>query len=275
MKYITIVNVIIKVIFIIPIFLFIKSESNYIYVPLINSISFLISGLIGFILAVRIFKVKLLMPSQSQIIHQFKDGWHVFISTIAISFYTISNTFILGLFNNNTIVGYYSAAEKIARAVQGLISPLSQAIYPNISKLASESKTKANNFLYKLSWIISPGTFILSMVLFIFSEKIILVVLGAKYIPSIIVLKILAFLPFIVGSATVFANLFLLAFGYIRQWTQIIIFSSIISIFNAIIFVKIFNLSMIGIAINVIITELIILSLSFITYWRLKNANWK
>lgn len=275
MKYITIVNVIIKAIFIIPIFIFIKNESDYIYVPLINSLGFLISGIIGFILAVWVFKIKLLIPPKIKIIHQFKDGWHIFISTIAISIYTISNTFILGLFSNNTIVGYYSAAEKIARAVQGLIGPLSQAIYPNISKLASESKVKATIFFHKLVWIISPITFILSLILFVFADKIILVILGPKYVSSILILKILAFLPFIVGSATVFANLFLLAFGYIKQWSQIIIFSSIISIINALILVKIFNLGMIGIAINVIITEIIVLSLSFIAYRRLKNADWK
>lgn len=45
--------------------------------------------------------------------HHLVEGWHVFISR----FYTTTNVFLLGLFTNNTAVGYYSIAEKIVVAI--------------------------------------------------------------------------------------------------------------------------------------------------------------
>ena len=56
-------------------------------------------------------------------VREFKNGWHLFLSRMATTLYTTSNVVILGLFTDNTIVGYYAAGDKIIRAVQGLQLP--------------------------------------------------------------------------------------------------------------------------------------------------------
>jgi len=139
-------------IFTFAIFVFIRQASDYIYVPLLNLFGYLVAGVLALWIVFRCFKVGLKAPSYSSLIHQLKEGWYIFISTMAISLYTVSNTFILGIFTNNTIVGYYSGAEKIIKAVQGLLSPISQTIYPHISKLASESKDHALRFIRKMTF---------------------------------------------------------------------------------------------------------------------------
>jgi len=53
-----------------------------------------------------------------------------------------SNTFILGLFTNNTIVGYYSGAEKIIKAVLSIVSIISTTLFPYINKQFLISKEK-------------------------------------------------------------------------------------------------------------------------------------
>ncbi|MCX7697956.1 MAG: flippase [Candidatus Goldbacteria bacterium] len=273
MKYITISNILIKFLFVILIFLLIKKENDYIYVPLIYSLCNILVGLIGIFFILCKFKISIILPNLNEIINQIKNGWNIFLSTIGISFYTNSNTFILGLFTDNIIVGYYSAAEKIVRAIQALVYPIAQALYPYLSKLAIDNRKNALIFLKKVGTIIIFSTFFISFFLFIFSKEIIILLLGKKYISSIIVIKILAFLPFIVSVATVFANLFLLSFGYSKQWSNIILSASILSIFGAIVFVFFLKLNMIGIAINVLITEMIILLLSYFFFRELKNAN--
>jgi len=85
---------------------------------------------------------------------------------VAISLYTISNTFILGLFTNNTIVCYYSVAEKIIRAILGFLSPISQTIYPHMSKLTNESKEIGVKFIRKVTLLIGGFSFILSLIIF-------------------------------------------------------------------------------------------------------------
>lgn len=38
------------------------------------------------------------------------------------------------LFTNNTMVGYYSIAEKLYMAIQSLYGPITQALYPYVAK---------------------------------------------------------------------------------------------------------------------------------------------
>ena len=57
MKWITILNVISKVIFTICIFIFIHSESDYLYVSLINSLGYLVAGIISLIVVFKNFKI--------------------------------------------------------------------------------------------------------------------------------------------------------------------------------------------------------------------------
>jgi len=268
MRYITIINVITKIIFIIPVFLFIKDQSSYVLVPLINSLSFLVAGIFGFYFAVKTFKIKLFFPTVDKIIYQLKDGWHVFISTLAISLYTTSNIFILGIFTNNMVVGYYSAAEKIIKAVQGLIEPISQTVYPRISKLFLESREKAISFLKKLILIIGPCILLLSLGLFLLTDKIALLILGPEFINSILIIKILAFVPFIVFLSNVFGIQTLLTFNFKKEFSRILVITSIMSIFLSIILVNLYQ--EVGIALNVLITESIITIWMFIELKRKK-----
>ncbi|MFA5125796.1 MAG: flippase [archaeon] len=263
MKYITIINVLIKLIFIIPIFIFIQTKSDYILVPIINSLSFLICGLVGFLVAIKIFKINFLVPSKTEIIYQFKEGWHIFISTIFISVYTTSNVFILGLFTNNTMVGYYSASEKIIKACQGLIAPISQALYPHISKLVSESRQKTLIFLKKLTVIIGIGTFLISSIMFIFAEQIVLIILGPDYILSILILRILAFIPFIIALSNIFGVLGLFNFNKQKVVAKIIIFGAIISLTLTLLLIPVYQA--IGVAISWLVTEIFITA-SFLYY---------
>jgi polysaccharide transporter, PST family len=262
MKYITIINVLVKIAFVIPIFLFIKSQSDYVYVPLINSLGFLISGIIAFYFGIRIFRIKLFLPSVQNIAHQFKEGWYIFISTIAVSLYTTSNVFILGLFTNNTIVGYYSAAEKLINAARGLLSPVSQSIYPHISKLASESKEKALVFINKLVILVGSGTFVLSLTIFLLTEPIVNLILGNQYQQSIIILRILAFLPFIVGLSNIFGVQTMLTFNLKKAFSKIIISAGLLNIFLVLILAPLYQ--HVGVATAVLTTEIFVMFFMFL-----------
>lgn len=266
MKYITIINIVAKGIFTICIFIFIRRVSDYLYVPLINSLGYLVAGVLGLNIAFKNFKLKFILPTIKSIKHQLREGWHIFISTVSISLYTVSNTFILGLFTNNTIVGYYAGAEKIIKAGQGLITPVFQTVYPYTSKLASESKEKALNFIRKLVKLVGSVGFIISLIIFLLAAPVVNLVLGSQYHQSIIVLRILAFLPFIIGVATVYATLFLLGFGHVKEWSRIIIVCSLLDIIFVFILVGLFSLAHVGVSISWLLTEISVLLLSYFAY---------
>ena len=117
MRYTSILNIIGKIVFTVLIFIFIHDTTDYMLVPLINSLGYILVGILGIYIALTKFNIKITIPSIRDIKYHLREGWYVFISTIAINMYTTTNTFLLGLLTNNTLVGYYSIAEKIILAV--------------------------------------------------------------------------------------------------------------------------------------------------------------
>ncbi|MHA1380655.1 MAG: flippase [Candidatus Helarchaeota archaeon] len=262
MKYITFLNILAKSIFTIAVFIFVRKERDYLIVPLLNSLGFITSGLVSIIIIWKNFRVKLIFPRIMYIVEEFKEGFHIFISTLAISLYTISNTFILGLFTNNIIVGYYSAGEKIIRAVQYLLTPLSQTIYPHISKLATESKEKALSFIRKILKYVGSISLVISVFILAFSPKISNILLGNQYEKSIPVIQILAFLPFLIGISNIFGIQIMLNFGLKKVFTNILVIASLINISIAIILVQFFQ--HIGIALSRLTTECFVTIIMYI-----------
>jgi PST family polysaccharide transporter len=253
MRHLAIVNILSKGILTASIFIFITSEKDYIYVPLINSLGFILAGSAGLWIVIRRFKVRIKIPSAAEIEGELREGWHVFVSTIATSLYTVSNAFILGLFTNNTIVGYFSAGEKLVRAVVSLIGPFGQALYPHISKLASESRERALLFVRKVVQIVSVPTFFLSLTLLIFAPQISRIILGRQYDESIPVIRILSFLPFIIGLSYILGVQAMLNFGLKKIFTRILVIAGLINILLALTMVS--SLQHIGISLSNLITE--------------------
>lgn len=134
MKYITYLNILSKSIFTIAIFVFVHKQEDYLFVPALTALGFIVAGVWSLALIKKDFGVKFKLVSFSTARNYFMDSSQYFLSRISVSIYTSSNAFVLGLFTNNTVVGYYSMAEKLYQALQALYFPLVNAVYPFIAK---------------------------------------------------------------------------------------------------------------------------------------------
>jgi len=130
MKYITFLNIVAKLIFTFAIFVFVKHESNYLYVPLLNSIGFIIAGILSLWIIFKNFEIDFKISGLEEIKYHLKEGWYIFISTISGNLYGQGNILILGLFSSNEVIGYYAAAQKIVIALISLFQVISQSIFP-------------------------------------------------------------------------------------------------------------------------------------------------
>jgi len=273
MKYITILNIIAKTVFTICIFIFIRNETDYLLVPLLNSLGFIISGILGLVIVFAKFKIKIVFPNTHLIKYQFIEGWHVFISTISISLYTVSNTFILGLFTSNIIVGYFSVAEKITKAAQGVFAPISQAVYPYISKLVMESKEKALIFIKKIILIMGGLAAFITLFLFVLAEPIITFLSGSEYLPAIGVLKIISFLPFLIALSNIFGIQIMLNFGLKKAFSRILISAGLVNIVLSLILVPLWQEK--GTSLAVLISEIFVTLAMFIVLEKKGIQAWK
>jgi len=241
MKYITFLNIVAKSIFTVAIFLFVKTASDYLYVPLLSSLGFVVAGILSFWIVFKDFRIRFMIPAFKNLKHQLLEGWHIFVSTIAISLYSTSNAFILGLLTNNTLVGYYTAAEKITRGIRELIGPVSTTIYPYISKTMCESKDKGFAIARKTLLMSSIFFGIIGIIIFIFAPWIVKIVLGPKYLPSIIILRIFSIIPFIVAINNVLGLQTILTQGYFREFSKIFLKGGILGVVLSILLTILFK----------------------------------
>ncbi len=270
MGYISWISIIVKILWVVSIFLFVKSKDDIIILVWLNSLSSIITGVIGLWVSKIRFKLKLFIPSIEQIKFQLEDSWHYFLSNVSVSLYTISNIFILGLFTNDTIVGYFSAADKIRYAVQNMTSTAGRTIFPHLSTEFSKSRKAGFSFVRK--YVKSMGSFILllSILLFIFSEQIVLLVLGPEYLKSVTILKILSFLPFIIFVSNVAGIQTMVNLGYKKEFAKIIIIAGVLNIILSFIIVPYYL--EIGSSIAVLVTELVV-TFNMLVFLRKKNIH--
>ena len=253
MRYITIVNIIGRFFSVACIFYFVKAPSDYILAGLFQAIVPLIAGICSWIILWKKYREVFILPKFKNVKQVFIDAWEIFTSTIAINLYTASNIVFLGLLTNNTIVGYFSGAQKIIQNINQLISPVTQAIYPYVSKTASNSKNDALKFLRKIVLILGGGNFIGSILIFIFAEWIVDILLGAGYEQSVLLLRILAFLPFIISLSNIFGIQTMLVFGMKKQFNKVLLSAAIVN--TVIVLPMIYFYQAIGVSVSMMITE--------------------
>jgi len=162
MKYLTIVNASSKILFTLLVFLLIRNPDDYILLILLNSLGYILAGFLSLILASKQFGMRLRIAPLRDVLFQLKDGSAVFGSTFGMYLYRNANVIILKQLVPNEIVGLYSAAEKVVKGFQSLISPVAQALFPNLS-LRFKGATEAENIAL-LKRIALPFTAVVAFV---------------------------------------------------------------------------------------------------------------
>lgn len=99
-----------------------------------------------------------------------------FISRIASTLYTATNTFVLGLlYPMGPVLGYYTSTDKLVSAVKGVVSPVADSLYPYM--------TKRKDFKLIKRILIVAMPFIMGGAVFgwIYANKICVILFGEEY----------------------------------------------------------------------------------------------
>lgn len=253
MRYITFVNIVARFFSVVGIFVLVKTPDDYIWAAFCQSIVPLVAAICSWIVIVKKYPEVLALPCSRDIKQVLIDGWPIFASTIATNLYTASNIVFLGMLTNNTVVGYFSGAKKIIDNVNQLIAPVTQAIFPYVSKEAAESKSAAIAFLRKIVLVLGGGNLALAIFFLIFAEWIVKILLGSGYEQSVLLLRIMAFLPFVISLSNVFGIQTMLTFGMQREFSRILIAAAVLN--TCIVFPLIYFYQNVGVCTAIMITE--------------------
>lgn len=268
MKHIADLNIIGGIIFASSIFLFVKGPEDYLMVPIINSVVFLTTGLLGLYVVFRRFGVFFRFPGYENVRKQLRAGWDIFISIVAINAYTTTRIFTVGLLTNNTVTGFYSIAEKIANFIQTFpLASFSQAIFPRLSKIYHKNKPKAYELMQRIQHITINISLICLPIIFFFSNLIIKLVCGGDYPQTVLSLRLLLLAIFFVSS-NAFRVQFLLVCGKTHIYSRIHVLMAMIGL--PLIFLLIYSFSYAGAAIATVVIETGIFVITYLTVKKLK-----
>jgi PST family polysaccharide transporter len=179
------------------ILLFVHSPSDEWKVLAFQSLAPVVTVLVGFWMAHRLFA--LYLPSLDMVWHALRTGWPMFLLRSGVATYSTANVLILALFAPASVVGYYASAEKLAKAITGLLMPIRDAFYPRLSHLATHSAAE-NQRLTRISALIEVGCgLVLSVATFAGAHLIVGIVFGKTFEAAVPLLQILALHPFIIS----------------------------------------------------------------------------
>lgn len=185
MKYTTIFNLIIKLIFTISVFIFIHKREDYLIQPLLTTIGYLLCGIGALYLILKKWGYTLYKPEWTEILKTTRSSTDVFVNNLMPNLYNSFSVMLLGFFGGSTANGLYDGGNKFPTIFYQFQSVLSRAFYPFLSR-----RPDKHSFYAKLN----IGSAIIGAVFLIaISPLVIKVMLGDEFENSVIVMQILSF----------------------------------------------------------------------------------
>jgi O-antigen/teichoic acid export membrane protein len=250
-------NLVTKVIFTVIILLVIKEKSDYVWQPLAISIAQVIVGIYSFTYAIRRYSITLKFSKLQPVMQLLWKEKVIFFSMVVINLYTTTNVVLLGLLQSHEQVGYYSAGYRLIVIIQSLISiPLSQAMFPFIGSAFAQSRERGLDVVRQMLPVVTFLTFSAAFILWLFGPLVIMLIYGNKFEPSIMVFRILAFVPVVIGWSNMFGIQTMINLKMDKVFFRITAIGAVSSILLNFLFVTRFGF--IGTAISWVLTEVLI-----------------
>jgi len=193
----SLVNIFAKGAYLLLIVLFIKTPNDATYVNFLFGLTALTVYIVFWILIYKKEKIKWVWVSIHNIKKRFIENFQFFISSIAGHVSIHGGLIILASFVNNTILGEFALAQKIALLMRMVPVFFTQAILQNATILFKKDKIEFNSYVNRIFITGLSITLGMGLTVIILSKWIIFLLAGSFVIYSETILKILAFIPFL------------------------------------------------------------------------------
>ena len=256
MRYITAIEVGIKMFFLLLIFLFVDSPEDFWKVPLINTIGVIVGGIISIFIILKQFCVKFRVLNVNFYFKYLKISQFLFLSQASVSLFNQTNTFIGGLIFNYTLIGYYNAAEKLFVALRNIFGIVFRVFHPYFSR------NRKGNFFSLYSKIVIVISTMIAIFLFVSADFLVNLLYGPKFQLTKEILKIFSVTLLFSGINIMLFTLWFLSNGFYKFFFWITTFAGFSNIVLLCFFAK--TIGILGIPLCATIVEIILLILYYV-----------
>lgn len=220
MKYIALLNVVIRSIFVILTFVLIRSADDYIFVPLLSAIGYVIGGVWALYIIFIEDKIHFQIPSFRMAMYYFKDASPIFFTDVICTIKDKLNYLLLGTFVGVGQVVIYDLGSRLSNILTKPTTIISTVLFPKIAK-------ERNVYLFKKVVVfIALGSIFLVGILNLFLPSIVHFFLNESV--DLLPIRIYSLVPIILGVGSYIASNLIVALGYNKYMLYSIIITTII-----------------------------------------------
>ncbi len=219
MQYITLLNLLSKLLFTLLVFVVIREQSDYIYQPLLIACGYMVSGVVAMWVIVKRFEVRIVIPRISSMWQRLKASANMFVTLIVPNLYNNFSVVLLRACCGDRSVGVYSGGEKFHSIVDQLAQVLTRTFFPFLAR------NKEKHVVY----VRIAGTISLAMcaVMFFGADLFVKLFLSPEFEQSAQVIRILSLCPFFLFLANAYGTNYLVLIGKERVLRNIYVICSL------------------------------------------------
>lgn len=224
MKAITIINIITKLFFIILIFFVVKSPDDYLFVPLLYSIGYILGGIYSIYLIYHVQHVKFYIPNKKILAYYVKDCSPLFANDLICTVKDKVNYMLVGIYAGMSDVVIYDLGLKLHSLLTKPMQILTTVLLPRFAASRDVKKLKKVlllSFMVALVLVVITNIFLPEIVQFFIHKQIDLLPLRAFLIA-----------PLLVSVSSVISSNLFIAFGYNKYVLYSIIVTTTIYILS-------------------------------------------
>ena len=271
-KFIALRYFFIRIVFILSVFVFIKTNTDYSKYMVLQVGASVLVALVNIKYILKYIILNKSVFSALNLSKHIKPLLTLFLTIFSISIYLSLDTVLLGFLADNESVGYYSSVLKLNKIIIAVLAAVSAAMFPKITNLYQSGEIQKFTEIIRKGFyfIISMGIPIMIIVMGC-ATQIVFIVLGNGFERSVLPLQISAPLILIVSMSSIFGFQILNALSKDKEILISAIIGMALSIGLTLMLVSKFK--EIGEAITILLTELAVCG-AFI-YFSKKHYNIK
>lgn len=160
MRYITFLNIGVRILFTLGIFIFIKEPDDYWKYPLLNSLGQVIAGAVGVYVLFKKYGIRFIWLGVRPVVQTIKQNFAVFINQFLPTLYNNTTTFLLGLIMGNFAIGVFDATRKVVELGVTLQNVVSRVFFPYLNrKRRAFTKYKKSMMVIGIGTMLTPIIF--------------------------------------------------------------------------------------------------------------------
>ena len=271
-KWISIINILSKVIYVVLIFLLIQKREDYIYINLFLGIGSIIASSLGFLWIYTQFSFSLKKASIAKAIDLIKSEFSLTISQLFFSFYQYAPIILISYFCGNFIAGQYRIIDQVIMIFRTYFQMFFNFIYADIClQIYKDVKSGITNWKLK-NGLNYTMVLVLLLIFYINSELILLFFkVNVRNLDNLnAYFKLGLLIPFFMGISIALKQL-MFSFNKNKEYIRITFFTTTTSLLLMSFLLQRIGLN--GAFISIILAEILFIILYFYTLYIKKQTN--